>query len=101
MAQTILTSDQTESRLLGKDWYGQYQIACMVYADSPVKLQFRNPEHPDRGETWITARYNGSEIVFQAAGDVFDFVFVRGFDYQFVTDTEGAEIDVDKHDPHG
>ena len=101
MAQTILTSDDTKSRTLGKDWYGMYQIACMVYTDHPVKLEFRNPEHADRGETWITARHNGTEIVFKAAGDVFDFRFVRGFDYQLVTETAGAEIDLDKHDPHG
>lgn len=101
MAQTILTADDTKSRLLDKDWCGKYQIACMVYTEHPVKLQFRNPEHSDRGETWITARYNGTEIIFQAAGDVFDFRFVRGFDYQLVTETAGAEIDIDKHDPHG
>ena len=101
MAQTILTSEQTESEILGKDWYGEYQIACMVYTEHPVKLQFRNPDHPTRGDTWITARHNDTEIVFKAAGDVFDFVFVRDFDYQFTTDTAGAEIDLGKHNPHG
>ena len=101
MAQTILTADKKESRTLGKDWYGRYQIACMVYTSHPVTLQFRNPAHSDRGETWIPARHNGTEIVFRAAGDVFDFAFVRGFDYRLVTGTAGAEIDIDKHDPHG
>ena len=100
MAQTILNSDKEESRILGKDWYGKYQIACMVYTGHPVKLEFRNPDHSTRGGTWITARFNGTEIVFNAAGDVFDFVFVRDFDYRLITDTAGAEIDVGKHDPH-
>ncbi len=101
MAQTILTTDQIESRVLGKDWYGLYQLGCMVYTSHPVKLEFRNPDHSTRGDTWIVARFNGTEIVFQAAGDVFDFRFTKGFEYRFVTQTAGAEIDIDKHDLHG
>ena len=101
MATTILKADQTASTVLGRDWFGQYQIGCMVYGSTPVILQWRNPDHPTRGTTWINAKFNGADIMFEEAGAALDFIFTKNFEYRFITATAGAEIDLDKHDPSG
>ena len=100
MASTILKSTSKESEILGKDWYGEFQLFCSVYTDSPVQLQCRNPQ---RGEEtpWLQASFNGKDIVFEKAGAVLDFRLTRGFEYRLITANAGAEIDIDKHNPHG
>ena len=98
MAQVILDITEEESsddRILDRAWYGEFQLACTVYASDPVKLQFRDP-----GETWIDARFNGSVIQLEAAGDVLDVKLVRDRDYRLVTDTAGAKVSIAKHNIH-
>ena len=96
MARQILKTTQTESEVLDTDWYGEYQIVCTVYASDPVKLQFLRPG----STTWITARYNNTEIQLSSVGDVLDVKLTKGYDYRLHTENEGAEVFIDKHDPH-
>ena len=99
MAKAILKTDQTstaDTDILGKDWYGEYNLVCSVYDSADAHVQFRVP-----GGTWINARYNGSEIKLTAAGENVDVKLVRDFDYRISTETAGAEVWIAKHDPHG
>ena len=99
MAKVILKSDQTatpDADILGTDVYGEYQLFCDAYTGNEVNLQIRR-----EGGTWKNARYNGTEIVFSAEGDVFDVTLKKGFDYRLSTETAGAEVWIAKDDPHG
>ena len=99
MAKVILKSDQThtpDADILGEHWYGEYQLTCSVYASDPVNIQIRTP-----GGNWNNARFNGKEIQLTAAGDTADVKLTKGYDYRLVTATEGAEVFIDAHDPHG
>ena len=99
MAKVILKKDQTQTPdpdILGKDWYGKYQLTCSVYASDPVNLQIRTP-----GGTWNNAQFDGKEIRLTAEGDTVDVTLTKGYDYRAVTATEGAEVWIDAHDPHG
>lgn len=99
MAKVILKSDQTETPdadILGKDWYGEYQLLCSTYGTAEVVLQVRLP-----GGTWRNARYDGNEIKLTAAGDTLDVKLVRDYEYRLTTATAGAEVCIAAHDPHG
>ncbi|MDE0401497.1 MAG: hypothetical protein OXL96_27180 [Candidatus Poribacteria bacterium] len=100
MAKTILATDQKETpdeQILGKDWAGEYQLLCTTYASDEVVLQVR----PCGTETWNTARFNGQEIKFTAAGEVIDARLVRDYEYRLMTAKVGAEVVIAKHDVHG
>ena len=90
----ILSATETESEVLGTQYAGQYQLVCLVYGSSPVMLEVRDPDHSD---TWVTARYNSTDISFNAAGDSLDVVLTKGFDYRLKTTTAGAVISIDRH----
>lgn len=99
MAKVILKTDQTataEADILGKDWYGEYQLLCTTYDSAEVLLQVRTP-----GGTWLNARYDGQEIKLTAAGDTLDVKLARDYEYRLNTETAGAEVCIAKHDPHG
>lgn len=99
MASVILKTDQTatpDADILGPDWYGEYQLLCSVYASAEVVLQVRPP-----GGDWINARYDGTEIKLTAAGDTLDVKLAKAYDYRLSTETEGAEVYIAAHDPHG
>ena len=99
MAKVILKTDQTETPetdILGKDWYGEYQLLCTIYASDEVNLQVRPPDG-----TWIDARFNGRRIKLTAAGDTLDVKLVRDYDYRLSTKTQGAEVCIATHNPHG
>ena len=98
MPYTILNTDQPntpDDDILGKDWYGEFQLACILYGSDPVRLQFRDP-----GETWLNARFNGTVIQLQAQGDVLDVKLVKDRDYRLITANPGAKVTISKHDPH-
>ena len=98
MAKCILKSDQTatpDADILGPDWYGEYQITCSVYGSNAVNLQIRTP-----GGTWNDAMFNGNAIELTAAGDTAEVKLTKEFDYRVATDAQGAEVWIDKSDPH-
>ena len=96
MAKAILKSDQTQGAVLGINHYGEYQLFCDTYTDSEVFLQIRRT-----GGTWKNARYNGNEIKLTAEGDVLDITVKKSFDYRLFTETAGAEVWIERADPHG
>lgn len=102
MAHTILATDQPKTpddQILGKDWAGEFQLLCTVYASDEVFLQVRDSDDPDA--EWLNARFNGTEIKFSAAGDVFDAKLARDYEYQLITANAGAKVVIAKHDVHG
>lgn len=100
MARVILKSDQTETPdadILGTDWYGEYQLLCSVYASDEVHLQIR----PPGGNHWMNARFNSTDITLRAQGDTLDVRLVKGYDYRLKTANAGAEVWIERHNPHG
>lgn len=100
MAKTLLATDQTETpdaQILGKDWAGEYQLLCTIYAADEVVLQVR----PHGAETWNTAKFNGRDIKLTAVGDVLDVSLVRDYEYRLMTANAGAEVVIAKHDVYG
>ena len=101
MAKVILDTDQTETPevdILGKDWYGQFQIHCRVYGSDEVFLQANDPDDPDTD--WITANLNGVDIKLSKVGAVLDIRLVRDMDYRLYTANAGAKVVIAKHNPH-
>ena len=100
MPHTLLATDQTETpddQILGKDWAGEYQLLCTIYAADEVVLQVR----PRDTTTWNTAKRNGQAIKLAAAGDVIDVRLLRDYEYRLMTATAGAEVVIAKHDIYG
>ncbi len=100
MPKKILATDQTETPkadILGKAWYGEFQLLCEVYASDEVIMQVRSGP---KG-TWNNAKFNGRDIKLTAAGEVLDVKLAKGYQYQLITANPGAEVFIEKHDPHG
>ena len=98
MPHTILATDQTktpEAARLGKDWYGEFQLLCTIYASDEVVMQVR-----EQGGTWNNAKFNGKDIKLTAAGEVLDVRLVRDYEYQLTTASKGARVVIAKHNPH-
>ena len=101
MAKVILATDQTETPendILGKDWYGEFQLHCRVYASDEVFLQANDPDDPDTD--WITANLNGVDIKLSKVGAVLDIILARDMDYRLYTANAGAKVVIAKHNPH-
>ena len=101
MAKIILATDQEETPeadILGKDWYGLFQIFCTVYASDEVFLQANDPDDPDTD--WINANLNGVDIKLSRVGAVLDVKLVRDIDYRLYTANPGAKVVIAKHNPH-
>ena len=99
MAKCILKSDQTatpDADILGPDWYGDYQITCSVYGSNAVNLQIRVPG----STTWNDAKFEGNDVELTAAGDTAKVELTKEFDYRVSTAAQGAEVWIDKVDPH-
>lgn len=99
MARVILETTQPhtpDTGILGKDWYGEYQLTLEVAGTTPVILQRRVA--PDR--EWKNARFNSTDISLSAEGDTLDVKLARDFDYRCLTETAGAEVWIAKHNPH-
>ena len=94
MAQVILSATDTETDVFDKDYFGTYQLICLVASTVAVKLEVRDPDYND---TWVTARFNSTEIEFDTAGDTFDMEFTKGFEYRLTVATAGAVISMDRH----
>lgn len=92
----LLEPDQPKTKILGKEWSGEFQIACEAYTSHPVRLQFR--VRPDKD--WRDAKYKGTNIQLAGLGEVLDIKLTRNFDYRLVTNTPGAEVHIAKHDIH-
>ena len=98
MAKCILKTDQTETPdadILGRDWYGDYQLHCSVYGSNVVKVQTRVP-----GGTWNNAKFEGNDFELTAAGDSTKIEITRRIDWRVWTAAQGAEVWIDKVDPH-
>ena len=99
MPKKILAADQEQTPkadILGKAWYGEFQLLCTTYASDEVVMQVRVP-----GGTWNNAKFNGRDIKLTAAGEVLDVKLVKDYEYQLMTANDGAEVFIAKHDPHG
>ena len=99
MPKKILAADQDRTPdpdILGKAWYGEFQLLCTTYASDEVVMQVRVP-----GGTWNNAKFNGRDIKLTAAGEVLDVKLVKDYEYQLMTANDGAEVFIAKHDPHG
>ena len=97
MPKILLNSTETESVTLDDNYWGRYQVNCTKYGTSPVSLQFRDPDQSLTDSPWVTARYNGTEIQWAAAGDSLEIELTIGFAYRFSTTAAGAVISMDKH----
>lgn len=96
MAIEVLSSDDTDGKILDKDWEGRYTVGLMVAGTETVKLRWRNPE---RSEDWLDASFNGTVIELGTeAGAALDITLCRDFDYQFYTAVAGAAVDIAKKD---
>ena len=102
MAKVILDTDQEETpedNILGKDWYGEFQLFCTVYASDEVFLQGNDPDDPDTD--WVNANLNGVDIKLSKVGAVLDVTLARDLDYRLHTANAGAKVVIATHNPHG
>ena len=97
MAEIILESTKTESAILDEKYWGEFQIVCIAYGTTEVLLEVRDPDTDEADFDWVTARYNGNDIKFEAAGDALDVILTRGFIYRLTTTVAGAVISIDRH----
>ena len=98
MAIEVLKTDETEGKVLGKDWHGRYTVGLMVGGTETVKLRWRNPE---RSDGWLDASFNGTVIELgTTAGAALDITLCRDFEYQFYTVVAGAAVDIAKKNLH-
>ena len=95
MAEIILDAADTESEEIKE--YGQLQLVCIKYGTAEVLLEVRDPDTDEADYPWVTARYNGADIKFEAAGDALDVVLTRGFTYRLTTTTAGAVVSIARH----
>ena len=91
-ATRILETTETESEI-DENWVGGFQIFMSVAGTADVNLQIKRPGT----NTYINARYNGTDITLSAAGDVLDILLVEHFNYRLHTATAGAEVYASNH----
>lgn len=100
MAKVILEKGQKntpDDQILGKDWYGKYQITLEVKGTTAVYFQRRVA----KDKPWQNASCcNGSEITLTKVGAMLDVNLIKSFDYRCVTETAGSEVWIGKHQLH-
>ena len=97
MPKKILATDQVETPeadILGKHWYGDFQIYCTAYASDPATFQMRIEKE------WITVNFNKSDIELTKKGAVLDVTLAYDVDYRVITANPGAEVFISRIDPH-
>ena len=97
MPKKILATDQDQTPdpdILGKAWYGDFQLYCTAYASDPATLQMRIEKE------WITVNFNNTDIQLKKKGAVLDVTLAYDIDYRVITANAGAEVFISRIDPH-
>ena len=91
MQTTLLSPDQTETadaNVLCDTFPGTYQLICVKYADSPVRLQVKEAG----GTQWQDANFAGNAITLCERGASLELPTIPCYQYRCITETAGAEV---------